>query len=89
MKACVLEAINKLVCKEVPTPEPKTDEVLLKIRACGICSSDYDRVYKTGTYHFPTVIGHEFSGRIVAVYDDENADLLGKKAAIFPLLQLD
>ena len=86
MKACVLEAINKLVCKEVPTPEPKTDEVLLKIRACGICSSDYDRVYKTGTYHFPTIPGHEFCGEIVAVGNGVKKELIGQRAVVFPLL---
>ena len=52
MKACVLESVGSLVYKEVPTPQAQAGEVLLKVRACGICSSDIDRVFKTGTYHF-------------------------------------
>lgn len=86
MKACVLELVGSLVYKEVPTPEPKSGEVLLKVRACGICSSDIDRVFKTGTYHFPTIPGHEFAGEIVSVGEGVDASYVGKRAAVFPLL---
>lgn len=86
MKACVLEGINKLVYKEVPVPPLKAGEVLLKIKACGICSSDYARVYKTGTYKFPTIPGHEFCGEVVDVAPDVSKDIISKRAAIFPLL---
>lgn len=86
MKACVLEAIGKLVYKDVPLPRLDRNEVLLQVKACGICSSDIDRVFKTGTYHFPTIPGHEFSGQIVEVGDGVDVGLLGKKAAVFPLL---
>lgn len=86
MKACVLEDINKLIYKEVPTPSLKDGEVLIKIKACGICSSDYNRVFKTGTYHFPTIPGHEFCGEIVQVAPDLNKDLISKRVVVFPLL---
>ncbi|MBK5210989.1 MAG: galactitol-1-phosphate 5-dehydrogenase [Coriobacteriia bacterium] len=86
MKACVLEDIGKLVYKEVETPVAGEGEVLLKIRACGICSSDIDRVLKTGTYHFPTIPGHEFAGEIVAVGAGVDSGYIGKRAAVFPLL---
>ena len=49
--------------------------MLLKIKACGICSSDIDRVFKTGTYSFPTIPGHEFSGEIVALGEDVEKSL--------------
>lgn len=86
MKACVLKAIGQLCYEDVPTPEPKRGEVLLQIKRCGICSSDIDRVFKTGTYHFPTIPGHEFSGQIVALGKDTDAAYLGRRAAVFPLL---
>lgn len=85
-KALNLKAIGDLVYENVDIKDLKPGTGLLKVMACGICSSDIERVFINGTYHFPTVIGHEFSGQIVAVYDDENADLLGKNAAVFPLL---
>jgi threonine dehydrogenase-like Zn-dependent dehydrogenase len=56
---------------EIPTPGP--DEVLLKVRACGICGSDIhmchtDRdgyIAYPGLTAFPVVIGHEFAGEII------------------------
>lgn len=86
MKACVLEKVGKLVYKEIEDVSPRAGEALLKIRACGICSSDIPRVFKTGTYHFPTVPGHEFSGEIVSVGEGVSEEYIGRKAAVFPLL---
>lgn len=86
MKACVLEDIGKLVYKEVPKPVLKAGQVLLQMKACGICSSDIGRVFKTGTYHFPTIPGHEFSGEIVDAAPDVDRCLIGRRAAVFPLL---
>lgn len=86
MKACVLEQIGKLSYKEVNKPIPEANEVLVRIKACGICSSDIDRVFKTGTYHFPTIPGHEFAGEIVSVGENVGIENIGKRVAVFPLL---
>ena len=85
MNALVLEGIGKLNYKLVDNYTLIKDNVLVKLEYCGICSSDIERVLKTGTYHFPTIPGHEMAGKIVAV-NDEDADLLGKRVAIFPML---
>lgn len=86
MNALVLEGIGDLKYKRVEKPAPKSGEVLLKVKACGICSSDIPRIFKTGTYHFPTIPGHEFSGVIEEVGDNVDKSLIGKRAAVFPLL---
>lgn len=86
MKGCVLEAVGQLIYKEVDAPIPKTGEVLLKTKAAGICGSDIERVFVKGTYHFPTIPGHEFSGKIVQVGEGVDTNLLGRRAAVFPLL---
>jgi len=86
MRACVLKAIGQLCYEDVATPSPRKGEVLLRIKRCGICSSDINRVFKTGTYHFPTIPGHEFSGEIVALGEDVDSSYLHKRAAVFPLL---
>lgn len=86
MKALVLENIAKLTYKEIPNPVMKQGEVMLKIKACGICSSDIPRIFTTGTYHFPTVPGHEFSGEITDCAPNVDRSLIGKRAAVFPLL---
>ncbi|MCL1895866.1 MAG: galactitol-1-phosphate 5-dehydrogenase [Clostridiales bacterium] len=86
MKALNLYDIGDLRYEEVPMPEPEADEVLLKVLAAGICGSDVPRVFTTGTYYFPTIPGHEFAGEIVATGTDVSRNLLGKRAAVFPLL---
>lgn len=89
MKAYNLHGINDLRYEEVPEPVLNQDTVLVNVRACGICGSDIPRVYKNGTYHFPTIIGHEFSGEVVKISDDaieETKKWLGKHVGIFPLI---
>lgn len=83
MRAANLHAIGDLRYEEIAIPQCETDEVLVEIKSCGICGSDIGRVYTKGTYHFPTVIGHEFSG--VVIEDAENK-LTGQRVVIFPLL---
>lgn len=66
MKALVLEEYKKLVYKDVPIPACGDDDVLVRIRACGICGSDvhgYDG--STGRRIPPLIMGHEASGIIV------------------------
>lgn len=82
MKALNLYGINDLRYEDVPMPARKKGEVTLKIKASGICGSDILRVYDKGAYHYPTIIGHEFSGQII---DADKKELIGRKAAVFPL----
>lgn len=85
MKANRLYGIKDLRLEEMPIPELKEDEVLLKVEACGICGSDVNRYFKSGTYHYPTTIGHEFSGKVVEVPKGGNKSLIGKRVGVFPL----
>ena len=87
MKAQVLYGVNQLKYEtDYKNPSVHTGEVLVKVKACGICGSDIDRVLKNGTYHFPTIIGHEFSGEVVEVADSENNSWIGKRVSVFPLI---
>jgi L-iditol 2-dehydrogenase len=86
LNACVLHNVGDLRYEQVNAPEPKAGEVLMRIRACGICGSDIQRVWEKGTYTFPTIPGHEFAGEIVKATDEQNRHLEGKRAAVFPLL---
>lgn len=65
MKAQVVEEPNKMVLKEVPVPEISDDEVLIKVKYCGICGSDWSIF--TGKYaadQLPLISGHEIYGVI-------------------------
>lgn len=83
MQALNLHGIGDLRYEMVPVPKRKPDEALLWVRACGICGSDIPRVFTKGTYHFPTIIGHEFAGEII---EADDLSLIGKGAAVFPLI---
>lgn len=60
---------------DIPVPEPEADEVLVKVRATGVCGSDvhmsqHDPEGYTaypGHCKFPVVLGHEWSGKVVAL----------------------
>ena len=65
-----LHAVNDLRYEETAMSDCKNDEVIVEVKSCGVCGSDISRVYSKGTYHFPTIIGHEFSGKVV--YDPKN-----------------
>jgi L-iditol 2-dehydrogenase len=68
MKALVLEEYNKLVYKEVERPLIAAGEVLIQVKACGICGSDVHGMDgSTGRRQPPIVMGHEASGEIVEV----------------------
>lgn len=68
MKALVLTAPSRLEFTDFPNPAPADDEVLLRIRACGICGSDiHGWDGSTGRRRPPLIMGHEASGEIVAV----------------------
>ena len=86
MKAYVLHDIGDIRYEEVRAPVLKPDEVLLEVKAVGICGSDIPRIFKNGTYSFPLIPGHEFSGRIVETGAEADPDWLGKRAGVFPLL---
>ncbi|MBR2755765.1 MAG: galactitol-1-phosphate 5-dehydrogenase [Lachnospiraceae bacterium] len=86
MKAYVLEAVNDLQYKEVPVPECPEGWALVAVKACGICSSDIPRIFTKGTYHFPTIPGHEFSGVVEKVGSEKDQEWIGRKVGIFPLI---
>lgn len=87
MKAYVLNNINKLDYIETKIPEINTSQVLVEVKSVGICGSDIPRIYKTGTYQFPTIPGHEFSGIVKEVGDrNKFSTWIGKRVGVFPLI---
>ena len=86
MKACVLHAIGDLRFEDVDKPVPTGGEVLVAVRACGVCGSDIPRIFSKGTYAFPTIPGHEFAGEVADVGPDGDPGLVGTRVAVFPLI---
>ena len=71
MKAAVLEGVKNLVVKDIPTPIATSDMALVRVKACGICMTDYKAFSGERTnVNFPTICGHEFSGVVEQVGDN-------------------
>lgn len=64
MRAAFFEGPQTITVRDVPVPDPREDEVRLRVRYCGICGSDLT-VYKTGVLAGPDVVlGHEISAAV-------------------------
>jgi L-iditol 2-dehydrogenase len=67
MKALLLTAPSKLELVDFPDPKPADDEVVVRIRACGICGSDiHGWDGSSGRRNPPLIMGHEASGEVIA-----------------------
>jgi L-iditol 2-dehydrogenase len=88
MRASVLTGQRVLTVEDVPTPPYASDEVLVEVAAVGVCGSDthYFRHGRIGDFVVdgPLILGHELSGRIVAVGADVPRARIGERVAIEP-----
>ncbi|RCH55348.1 galactitol-1-phosphate 5-dehydrogenase [Mucilaginibacter hurinus] len=86
MKALVLESDKILTVHDREMPQRiRPNDILIKVAACGVCGSDIPRGFQAGAYHYPLVMGHEFSG-VVAEDKHPSNFTKGDKVAIFPLM---
>lgn len=86
MKAWRLHGIHDLRWEEVNTPTIGDNEVLVAVRAAGICGSDIPRIFQTGAYSYPLIPGHEFSGQVAALGAKADSKWQGKRVGVFPLI---
>lgn len=86
MKAANLYAPGDLRVEYVNVPEIGSEDALVKVLNCGICGSDLPRILTTGTYHFPTIPGHEFSGVVAKIGRDVKNINEGDKVSVIPLI---
>src|SRR5512136_504627 len=68
MKAALLAGPGQIAIQEVEPPQPNPGDVIIQVKACGICGSDL-RTYNHGHAHvtYPAILGHEFSGVVVGL----------------------
>ncbi len=68
-------------------PEVKPDEVLIKVRACGICGTDihiFDGSEGAAPTPSGTVLGHEFAGEVVRCGDKVEGISAGDRVCVDP-----
>ena len=87
MKGVMYDGVGKIVIlDDLPKPSLKQDDVLLKVRYCGICGSDVESFKRAGMYAPKTIIGHEFSGEIVEVGNNVKKLKVGDRVTVNPNL---
>lgn len=67
MKAAMIEAPHQARVDTVREPEPGPDDVLIQVRAAGICGTDLHIFHGEYMATYPLIPGHEFSGVVAAV----------------------
>jgi succinate semialdehyde reductase (NADPH) len=68
MTAAILDAApGTLHVEQIPIPEPRDGEVLVKVNACGVCHTDLHVIKAEVAFPTPAVLGHEISGTVVGL----------------------
>jgi threonine dehydrogenase-like Zn-dependent dehydrogenase len=78
MRAAVNRGPRNIVVEEVPVPVPGPNEVLIKMKYCGICGSDL-HFYESPHTPLGSIMGHEWAGEIVEVGPDVTMWSLGDR----------
>lgn len=83
MKAAVVPSLNsQWEIKEVPTPEPGANQVLIKIGASGLCYTDVHITKGHIPTQFPRTLGHEPVGEIVAIGEGVTSRKVGDRVGV-------
>jgi len=84
MKAAVLQKPGEFIIEEMEIPSIKPDEILVKVKACGICTSELDMWEgKAVGLEFPRFIGHEVAGVVEKTGENVTNFQTGDHVAIF------
>jgi len=80
MKAIMYYDEKTIQCEEIAKPDIKHGEILVRMRACGICGGDIMHWYRKTKA--PCVLGHEITGEIVQVSGEVNGFEIGDRVFV-------
>lgn len=87
MRAAVFHGVQRLTVDNVAMPTPKVNEVVLRVKACGICGTD-QHIYHghpgSAEAVVPVVLGHELAGEVVNVGDGVTHVQPGDRVTVDP-----
>ena len=84
-----IHGVNDVRLDPYEAPRPGSADVVVKIKACGVCGSDLSYIKIGGIGRKPggvTPIGHEAAGEIVAVGDQVKGVSVGQRVVINPMM---
>ena len=85
MKAAYLEEIGKMGIRDIPIPEIGPDDVLVKMKAAGVCGSDLHAYLGKHQFRFPPVLlGHEGAGVVYKVGENVKNVKVGDRVTVDP-----
>ncbi len=85
MKAAFVTAVGQVEIRDIPKPDIKPDEVLIRVKTAGVCGSDLHLFH--GTHAFrkpPAILGHEMAGEIVEVGSQVTGYKVGDRVTVEP-----
>jgi D-arabinose 1-dehydrogenase-like Zn-dependent alcohol dehydrogenase len=74
----VLKKLGEFVKEDFPVQEPEKGAVLEEVGMCGVCGTDMHISKGRLPMPFPTILGHEWWGRVKALGEGVNTDWVGK-----------
>lgn len=86
MKAAVLHSLRHFETEMVDIPTIDDDEVLIKVKYCGICGSDVPRSMISGARKYPLILGHEITGEVVEIGDQVDHINVNDRVVVAPLV---
>jgi D-arabinitol dehydrogenase (NADP+) len=87
VKAAYYEARHEVAVRDAPEPEPGPKDILIRVRACGICGTDQHICDGDFGGPLPMIGGHELAGDVVAVGPEILEDIrVGQRVAVNPNL---
>jgi len=84
--AAVLHGPRDLQIEEVEKPKVKGGNVLVEVKACGVCMTDLHMYMWEFPVKTPVIFGHEFSGVIAELGDNAAEFAVGDRVAVDPAL---
>jgi 2-desacetyl-2-hydroxyethyl bacteriochlorophyllide A dehydrogenase len=89
MKAAFIESPGQIVLKDIPVPVAKESEVLIEVRASGICGTDIHIFHGEYLGSYPVIPGHEFSGIVKGIGAKVTRFKVGDRVAVEPNIACD